>query len=93
MFTYEERRALTTIMEKLKAELPKAQAEAEKAEKARNLAGDYYENMQTDFAWGIYEDEAQRYRDLSDKAQSLEWMADHLDQFMEGLEFIDLLHV
>ena len=50
MFTYEERRVLTIIMEKLKAELPKAQAEAEEAEEARNLAGDYYENMQTDFA-------------------------------------------
>lgn len=93
MFTYDERRALTTIMEKLKAELPKAQAEAEEAEEARNLAGDYYEATDTDSSWNDYENKAQRYRDLSDKAQSLEWMADHLDRFMEELEFIDWLHV
>lgn len=93
MFTHEERRALTTIMEKLKTELPKAQAEVEEAEEARNLAGDYYETMHTNFAWSIYEDEAQRYRDLSDKAQSLEWMLDHLNRFMEELEYIDWLNV
>lgn len=93
MFTYEERHALTTIMEKLKAELPKAQQEAEEAEEARNLAGDYYEAMQTDFAWSIYEEEAKDYRDLSDKAQSLEWMVDHLTRFMEELEYIDWLNV
>jgi len=93
MFTYDERRTLGIIMEKLKAELPKAQAEAEEAEEARNLAGDYYENMQTDSAWNIYLDESKRYRDLGDKAQSLEWMLNHLDRFMEELEYIDWLHV
>ena len=93
MFTYDERRTLGIIMEKLKAELPKAQAEAEEAEEARNLAGDYYENMQTDSAWNIYLDESKRYRDLGDKARSLEWMLNHLDRFMEELEYIDWLHV
>ena len=93
MFTYEERRALTTIMEKLKNELPKVQAEVEEAEEAYSLASDYAANMRTEFAYGICEDEAQRYHDLSDKAQSLKWMFNHLDRFMEELEFIDWLHV
>lgn len=93
MFTYEERRALTTIMEKLKNELPKVQVEAEEAEEAYSLASDYAANMQTNFAYGIYEDEAQRYHDLSDKVQSLKWMLNHLDRFMEELDYIDMLHV